>query len=496
MSNKKAAQKTASKIRAYAIELLNTDLESALVVANCYGEFLRINHIGVFADVEFEDYFSRRFSFLLDGKSKKDESETLHLITTSLPYGGHTRVVERLFKGGLGNALATLDNLPKEVSEKIPCDIVVYENVRQYSGVDTIQNILEIGLKFKTVILHIHPDDIYSAVAAALFSKLGIKVYFYNHSDHSFSFGYFAAEKILEISKYGWVKGVTRGIEHKQTFVGIPIPILAYKTKHDANEINIKGFFSGSAGKFYPWREYNAVNFLNLFFQIPSNSAKVKFYICGPNGQEKIWRNLDDNARINIEFLGKRNHSEYMALLSSCDFYLDSFPQGNGTGFVESVMLGMPTFGMDLLAGCSYADILKSHTLLELIRDITKFVGDPNLSQYYSNVRLELIQEQSTEVCVNRVKAIMTGEENIPIPIILQNMECLENFWELYWEDNNRILLHTDMLAKLSVLQKLRFLKCWSDVWPFFSTLSILKMLVRKITSRLAKSFLKFAYAK
>jgi len=474
-----AAIKTARNIRAYSLELADSEIESAMAIANCYGEFLRLNHIGVFADVAFEEYFIRRLSFLVDGQTKKTEFETLHLMTTPLAYGGHTRVVERLLNGGLGDGLATLDKLPKQVSGKIPSDVLVYEGLRQHSGIATIQKILEIGLKFEFVILHIHPDDIYSAIAAGLLSKLGVKIYFYNHSDHSFSFGYFAAEKVLEISKYGWVKGTIRGIEHKQTFVGIPIPISELQKINISEVPPTRGFFAGSAGKFYPWGAYSAPAFLNQFFQSGDNSGKIKIYICGPTGREKYWRILNKNALDNVVFLGQVPHVEYVNLLSSSDFYLDSFPQGNGTGFVESVMLGIPSFGLDLLAGSSSADVLRFHSVSELVHHLNSFLADKDATyKRVSEVREAVIRDQSVDICIARIKCVMRGGENIPLPPFLDNMKCMENFWEKYWESNKRILLHVQMLSKLTSSQKLRFLRCWVDVWPYFSTLSIIKRVV------------------
>jgi glycosyltransferase involved in cell wall biosynthesis len=471
-----AARKTASKIRAYALELSDLEIESALLIANCYGEFLRLNHIGLFADIEFEEYFIRHLFFLVEGQTTKTEFDTLHLMTTPLIYGGHTRVVERLLNGGLGDGLATLDKLPKHVSDKIPSYVQVYDCLRQHTGIATIQKILEIGSKFKFVILHIHPDDIYSAIAAGLLAKLGVKIFFYNHSDHSFSFGYFSAEKVLEISKNGWRKGALRGIEYKQTFVGIPIPIFKLQNKSNIDAQQTRGFFAGSSGKFYPWGVYSAPEFLNKFFQSEDNSEKVKIYICGPTGREKYWRNLNKNVLDNVEFLGQLPHHEYVNLLALSDFYLDSFPQGNGTGFVEPVMLGLPSFGMDLLAGCSPADVLKAHTTSELIHNINSFLADKDATyKRLLEVRELVIRDQSVDECIARIKWVMQGGGNITLLPCLDSMKCMEDFWERYWENNQRILLHVQMLSKLSFSQKLKFMRCWSDVWPYYSTLALIK---------------------
>jgi glycosyltransferase involved in cell wall biosynthesis len=470
------ARKTANNIRAHSINLADSDIDAALAVANCYGEFLRLNHIGVFADIPYEEFFSQKLSFLMNERNRERNLNVLHLMTTPLGYGGHTRVVERLIIGGLGDGLASLDKIPNAVIKKIPGNILVHENLRDRSGVKTIQNILKIGSKYNFIVMHIHPDDIYSAIAAALLKKLGVRIYFYNHSDHSFSFGYYAAEKVLEISKYGWAKGEKRGITDKQTFVGIPIPFLRQEKKNNIDaQQPIRGIFSGSAGKFHPWGKYDAQAFLNHFFYNDENSGRIRIYVCGSMGKEKYWRTLRKNALDNIEFIGRLTHDEYIDALSSSDFYIDSFPQGNGTGFTESVMLGIPSFGMDLLAGCSAADILRSNSEMELISQLNSFIADMEAARKkVLDVREIIIRDQSVDSCITRIKSIMLGGDNINIPSYFDRMMCMDDFWENFWVTNGRVLLHIQMLSDLKFSQKIKFLKCWFDVWPYHSTLSII----------------------
>ena len=79
-----------------------------------------------------------------------------------------------------------------------------------------------------------------------------------------------------------------------------------------------------------------------------------------------------------------------MELLETSDCYVDSFPQGNGTGFLESVMLGIPSFGLGLMAGYSYAEILKSNTVPDLIAALSSHIKNKNAI----DARLQRVREK------------------------------------------------------------------------------------------------------
>ncbi|PZN71789.1 MAG: hypothetical protein DM484_25475 [Candidatus Methylumidiphilus alinenensis] len=481
-----ATKETAKNIRKYAMELVDSDIESALIVANFYGDYLKNNSIGIFSDIDFEEYFAQRLLYITKGKVQNKRFETLHLMTTALTYGGHTRVVERFLNNGLGDGLASLDKLPEKVATAIPRNILKHERIRQQSGIATINSILEIGLHYEYVILHIHPEDIYSTVAAILLAKLDVRVLFYNHSDHTFSFGYSAAEKILEISKYGWIRGTIRRIVHKQTYVGIPIPVFNFNINKNNDRKFVIGVMAGYTRKFLPWGEYSVTTFLNQLFKDGETFSDMNIIICGPTGKERFWQRLDKSARDHVKFLGSIPHADYLKLISSADFYVDSFPVGNGTGFVESVMLGLPSFGLDLSTGYSYADILRSPSVADLIDALRCFrVNNAAVRRNTLEVRQRVINEQSVAVCIERIRSAMKGEPGIPLPPYLQSMNCIEDFWEKNWESNKIIHAPLRMLPNLPMYHIIKLLRCWTDTWPYSTTFLLIKCTLLRLINTL-----------
>ena len=223
MELKEATLAIAKGVRSYALELSCVELDAALSVARCYGDFLKNNYIGVYSDLGFENHFIGIFSELFHSKARRETFGVLHLMTEAYVLGGHTRVVERLLRGGLGDGIASLEALPSQVLERIPPGVCQHQPLRRPSGVETIQKIIDCCLGYEFIVLHIHPDDIYSAIAAGVASRHGVRVLFYNHADHCFSFGFAGAEKVLEISKYGWNKGNKPALGLMQSYVGIPV---------------------------------------------------------------------------------------------------------------------------------------------------------------------------------------------------------------------------------------------------------------------------------
>ncbi|ANE55258.1 hypothetical protein AYM39_08765 [Methylomonas sp. DH-1] len=323
---------------------------------------------------------------------------------------------------------------------------------------------MDIGLKFKSVILHIHPDDILSTIAGILLAKLDVKLFMYNHADHMFSFGYGAAERIFEISKYGWMLGEMREIKHKQSYVGIPAPEINIINNSHKNNKKVHIFMAGNSNKFKPWGSYSVPDFINQVYENDFLRDKVKFSLCGPTGREYYWKELKAENLDNVEFLGLQHHKKFIELLSESDCYIDSFPQGNGTAFVESIMLNIPSFGLNLLAGSSYADLLRSNSTSEIINSLVDYINNKDLiKNNLINVRKNIITEQSIENCSNRLTLSMK-KETFLIPDYLASMNYVPFFHERLWKDSGRIIIDYDLLSKLSLSNKLKLIKCWSNI--------------------------------
>lgn len=481
------ASNIALLLKKKSLNYCSSDKENALYAARQYGKFLWANHIGQYADIDFEEkiYSAIKNKIVCENLHKKHE--TIHIISSAKNWGGHGRAVVRMINEGLGSALCVVDTIPDETINQIRKDVVFHQNIRSQSGIETIQKIIGICNTYRNIILHIHPDDIYSAMAAVALSRIGVKVLFYNHADHAFSFGYFAANYVLEISKYGWTKGVQRKIKHKQSFVGIPISKITISKKRDRIFENNQaiGLFAGTVDKFNPWRGYNACIFLNQLFE-KNKHIHLKILVCGQDSNKRIWDKLSEKAKDNTIFIGRLNHPDYLKTLSSVDFYIDSFPMGNGTGFSEAVSCLVPSFGLDLLAGCSPADCLRSQSLNQLTDSITSYIENPDDNEKFLKAQELVLEEQHIKVIVNRISNIIKNDIIIELPDCYKGINFFENFFEHMWNENKVIKIYPYMLFSgsflpnfhiiLEVIKSIKYL-------PF-------KMLTKKLFMQ--KTFYKF----
>jgi hypothetical protein len=442
------ARRYSEAIRARILELASSDLGEALGLATYYGTFLHHNHIGIYADPELErELTDAAESRGLHGDARRAKHGVLHLATELYPWGGHTRVIERLVRSGLGDAVATLLPMPVSVQAALRSAGRILGPLRGPNPVETVRRIVVACEGYGAVILHIHPFDIASAVAAGILAHRGVRILLYNHADHGFGFGFLPAEKVLELSKYGWEKAPRRGVEGKQAYAGIPVESKAQRGGAARRSHHILA--SGWSPKFRPFGDINAARFIETV--VDRLDGDVRLDLVGPRGHDEPFRGLGRRARRRVTFHGLVSHERFTELLAECGAYVDSFPQGNGTGFVEALLSGAPCFGLDLLAGCSHADVLRSHTLEELVERLVAFLlGSLQAERQFDEVRTLVMAHQSPSACASRIRAILNEGVCEGLPPQLERASCMLDFYERYWEAAGRITLVARAAAPLS----------------------------------------------
>ena len=451
---KEGSQRYSRAIRARILTLTRSDLNEALALAAYYGAFLHHNHIGIYADPELEHDLTEALvpHVAPCHRWQQDRRGVLHLATEVYPWGGHTRVIERLVRCGLGDALATVSPIPVPVRAALRDGCRSIEPLKGANEIETVRRIVGVGEGYGAVILHIHPFDIASAVAAGILVRRGVRVLLYNHADHGFGFGFRSAEKVLELSKYGWEKAPERQIEGRQAYVGIPVesPAMPYGVIRRSQHI----LMSGWSPKFKPFKDINAAAFIETV--VHRLDGAVRFDVVGPHGHEQPFRSLNRRAKRCVTFHGLLPHERFTQLLAECGAYVDSFPQGNGTGFVEALLSSAPCFGLDLLAGCSLADTLRSHTLEDLIERVVAFLqGVLDADRQFDEARSVVRAYQSPSACVLRIEAVLKDGLCEKLPPEFEKTRCMTDFYERYWEAAGKITFVPRAAAPLSTSSRL-----------------------------------------
>ncbi|WP_233968149.1 hypothetical protein [Pectobacterium polaris] len=314
------------------------------------GNLLWDNNVGVYELYDFEESLSERYIQSMCSKEIDQLSITItdqegELFIVSQPYftGGHTRLMERLS--------SFLEKKPDLlVTRNVNDDIIIrmngfFDEVFLCSEIlfpDDTNRILELAkkiIRYKNVILNIHPDDIHAVIACSLVKKVngGIKFFFVNHADHTFSYGSSIADIWFEISEFGRRVDSLRRLTAKKSFLGIPIEsVSSYSGQHNASR-NIKDgdiFFTSAAS--YKYNKVKEESFKPLIHKIIENYPTSKFYIIGCDIKKDPWWIIEKiKHRGNIKLIENVSYDNYLKITKGASVYIDSHPLPGGTAFSE-----------------------------------------------------------------------------------------------------------------------------------------------------------------
>jgi len=189
--------------------LAETGPNDLLSMVSFYGELRWSNFDGTYSDDEVEEHVTSRVLKDRRFRSPAVKSGVVRNWLTSFgEEGGHKLLVTRW--------------LAKRFKNFLDANGIVYRLCCAH-GVWLVNEIVGYCASAARVILHIHPDDIASLVAAIILARAGKEVIFYNHADHVFSFGNSSANVVAEVSTYGIALNRRTGRAKKSCYLGILI---------------------------------------------------------------------------------------------------------------------------------------------------------------------------------------------------------------------------------------------------------------------------------
>ncbi|WP_394777653.1 hypothetical protein [Undibacterium sp.] len=356
-------------------------LDQAISMSRFLGDLLWKNSIGQYELAQLESSLLQKYGdqFHATGHPVR-RCEYLHVLTKAYDTGGHTRVVEHLLSssalaeaGVLITETIQLNALQKLSKAKYGCALLPKQ--KQAGSRQKIQSMIDVFAQHATIILHIHPYDIEAVLAAALARTFfGVKVFLYNHADHVFSYGHGVADRVLEVSYFGWSLRIRRNVEHKSVFAGIPLKLPEQQMNRVQAAPNLAYLASaGTAYKYKPNKEFSFPQFVQKFAQ----ASESRLVLIGPRpARNWWWWGTRLKLRSRIEFHARMPHDKYLDFIHNATAYVDSFPLTGGTAFPEIFSLGVPSFGVLTGShGYSPADQLKSSDVPALVRDLADFLA-------------------------------------------------------------------------------------------------------------------------
>lgn len=332
------------------------NLEYAISLAEALAKLLWSNNVGVYSFPDIETHLQLKVidAVRVSGCVLNKNDDILFVISEPYLAGGHTRLMERLSEMLVDDSDLLITRHSGDL-EKIRMSSF-FANVTIVPGtlsiLKKIEHISKIYAKYNKIILNIHPDDIISVLSCGLAKKInpGLKCFFVNHADHVFNVGTTVADMWFEISNFGRKIDKLREVCCPTSFLGIPLDKNAefssenirYPTSKDA--VN-KIISAASGAKFKP------IKGLSIFSTISNLLTEYKnatIYIIGVNLYTDYWWWLVKLKHIKrLKIINSLPYSEYLALTSDCDLYVDSHPIPGGTAFVEQFLNGVYCTGIE-----------------------------------------------------------------------------------------------------------------------------------------------------
>jgi hypothetical protein len=348
------------------------DADFALRLAQWLARFLTANFCGIYQFKQIEEHIAQKLHD--DVPFLGECSGCVHVASEVYPYGGHSRLMRNLLAANARGERHVVLARPFDTAAAAAILDVPQGSIRSCREISETKRAVELAsllLSYQSVVLHIHPDDVVTAVAIALAkrSRPSLAIYFVNHSDHTFSAAIGFADFVFEVSGYGWSLRAARGIEYRSTFLGIPLNI---PQQSERKPIVGQLLTGGSAYKYQPSGARNLPRTLSSLLDRERCATVVAI---GPRLRDAWWWPLKARFRSRFVRHARIPHAEYVRRLGDCSVYVDSYPVTGGTGFTEALIAGADVAGISGGPnGYGLADVLRSKNAEAFIDDTVRLL--------------------------------------------------------------------------------------------------------------------------
>lgn len=360
--------------------LSEADINQALDIARQYGNLLWFADVGIYDAPTIENnLIDRCLKFFQNNVIDTCEysAPVVHVISEPLLTGGHTRLMEKL--AGMHEESVDLiisRGASIRAEQRVTNFFSKTSKVSSGRPLDNVVELVKLFYSYKKIILHIHPDDIFTVVACGVVKRLyDKKVFFVNHADHVFSYGTSVADYYFELSSYGRRLDSKKTILGKKSFLGIPVNVSVAPENLNFKPNKAQQLLFISAGSDVKYKPNKDVDIFKLVSNILEVYRSSKFLVIGSNLKTSFWwwsLKLKYGSRLEI-----RSHlefDEYKKVVAKADYYVDSHPIPGGTAFAEQYLSGQRCVGLvSPIQGYSPADKLKRSSVDEVMTCINDY---------------------------------------------------------------------------------------------------------------------------
>lgn len=341
---------------------------------------------------------------------KPQKGRMLHVMTKAYNVGGHTTIVNNWIRWDSDRQYSLVltdmkyEELPSYIIETISLshgEIICLEG----NYIEKAKQLLKVSQFFERIILHTHMYDVIPILAYSN-CNWKIPVYFYNHADFRFSYGYSIADVVLNLNKFDLKKSKDyRGIADDKNEV-LQSPNLGYIDSividKDINQdiiskygIDRKEKLIVSMGDEFKYEDiigYSFTDFVNRL--IDESDDYIQFIIIGPNPERKKWKELKEKTNGCARATGYIERQEAYVLIKMCDLFISSFPM-RASGAEVAEQWGVPYLSLFVIdRGMELYEENKAETIEELIEKSLDILGG-NITKYKGHYfEYKLTQEE------------------------------------------------------------------------------------------------------
>lgn len=441
----------------------NSEISESIDFSYYFGETLFNNQIPLFDISNLEEkLIEKTYSNINNISSFNIENKELLFVITE-PYitGGHTRLMENLaLMLDENKELIVTKGMKAEVKNRLnnffPKIIECYRDISEDS-VSYINKLINNFIKYDSIILNIHPQDIYSVIACGIAKKIkkNLKIYFVNHADHAFTYGITVADFWFEISLLGSKIDDLRNMKANRTFLGIPInkpDSDFFKNVNYTSLLHSTNFMTAASSIKY--KPFNNQSIFPLINKLLTSNKNFSVSVIGVDIMRNYWWLF-----IKLRFFNKLKlykslpYEKYMEITKKADCYIDSHPMPGGTAFVEQFLNGIPCIGLKSpFFGYTPLEKIKKDSEQEII----EMLKNPPTDEEISNIQKLIFKVHGFSKVKYRLK------NTIEVGMIFDNpmLDNIENKDLTFFTNKNinisvgffKFLLKNDKLLCIRVL--------------------------------------------
>lgn len=380
-------------------------LEVLSLIGKMYAEYTTGVYSSDFLEQKLVE-IGRKINFSPSGVLK--DNQILVVMSACAAIGGHTVLVHNWIKWDDNNKYSIVFTDMDGVETPDFIKSVVQESggtLIYLSGsyLEKALKLLEISEGFERVILFNHMEDIVPVLAYSN-KHWNVPVYFYNHADFRFSYGFLVSDVVLNLCEFDVEKSIRyRGIM-KQNSIYLQFPgfgkmeqkryrldrPIIRKKIGDKYELDINTKLIISMGSDFKYENIIGYEFDTYVSDVLGRyDGRANFLIIGAEPCKEKWIQLEKKTDGRAKALGVLPREEAEKLIVAADLYIVSFPMA-AAGQCEAEQAGIPWLGLNIYGrGVKEGDIRYANSVEELIEktlDILNGNGQKYLAEQNSDV--------------------------------------------------------------------------------------------------------------